>query len=87
MTPLDMARRLAADPNPKSQTLATAMIARSLSDHDPSDPFRQGWPLDAATVTRAAEYLGLDASPTLVADALALAPTVSNAILNHRTPR
>ena len=84
MTPEDLARNLARSTDLRSRALGVAMIVRGLTDHDPSDPFRQGWPLSDATAARAAEYLGLNPDRDLVAEALRLAPTVSDALLNRR---
>lgn len=81
MTPLDLARNMAATDDPKAHALAVAIVTRGLTDDSPE---RAGWPLTAATVQRAADYLDLPRSAALVADALALAPTLSPAILNHR---
>jgi hypothetical protein len=81
MTPLDLARRLAQSDSPKDHALAVAIVARGLSDDDPST-FRQGWPL-AVAVPAAIRYLGLLSDAGLEADALALAPTLSDAILNR----
>lgn len=82
MTPLRLAESFARDP--ETAALGVAMIARSLSDHDPSDPLRQPWPLNAATVEAAAQYLGVTPTADLIAEALTLAPTVSDAMLNRR---
>lgn len=83
MTPLDLAANLAKSDDPKSRALAVAIVLRGLTDDDPAT-LRQGWPLTDATAIRAASYVGLDpAGSTLIADALALAPTLSDAILNR----
>lgn len=87
MTPLDLARTLAKSSNPQDRTEAVAMIARGLSDPSPSDPLRQPWPLDGGTVAAAARYLGVPITPVLLADALALAPTLSDALLNRGAAR
>ena len=80
MTPLDLAANLAADPDPKSQALAVAIVARGLSDDDPTS-LRQGWPM-AVAIPAAAKYLGLDPDPDLFAAAAKAAPSVSDAMLN-----
>lgn len=82
MTPLDFARNLAASDDPEARALAVGIVTRGVTDDDPAT-HRQGWPLNAATVERAAAYLGLDATPELVADALAVAPTISGRMLNR----
>lgn len=82
MTPLDFAQRLAQG-DPEDQALGVAIVTRGLTD---DDGLRQGWPLDHATVSRAASLLGLDPTPGLIHRALEIAPTVSDAMLN-RTPR
>jgi hypothetical protein len=79
MTPIDFARNLARDPD--TTPLAVAIIVRGLTDDDPT---RQGWPLNEATVERAARYLDLTPTAELTAAALALAPTVSDVMLNRR---
>ena len=87
MNPTTFARVLADSGDPEQQALGVAIITRGLTDDDPSDPTRQGWPLDRHTVAAAARYLILDATPTLVTRALALAPTVSDAMLNKGATR
>lgn len=82
MTPLDLARSMSTSDQPRARATAVALVARGLSDPDPSDPFRQPWPLPAA-VLAAAEYLDLDPTPELRADAERIAPTLSAAILNR----
>jgi len=85
MTPEIFARSLVQDGiRLEDKALGVAMIIRSLTDEDPADPFRQGWPVNEATAERAALFLGLeDPSPALLAKALELAPTVSDAMLNR----
>jgi hypothetical protein len=85
LTPLGLAESLARSDDHKSRTLAVAIVARGLSDDDPAT-FRQGWPL-ADSITAAIRYLKLDASDRLIADAAALAPTLSDAILNRSAER
>ena len=85
MTTVDFARNLARSDDPHARSLGVAIIARGLSDDDPADPYRQGWPLDRHTIEAAARYLDLTPTDALCADALALAPTLSDAILNRRT--
>jgi hypothetical protein len=88
MTPETFARSLAQSESPESRALGVAMIIRSLTDHDPADPFRQGWPVNTATAERAAQHVGIaDPSPEMLARALELAPTVSDAMLNRSTAR
>jgi len=82
MTPLDFARNLAKSDDPEDRAYGVAIVARGLSDDDP-DTLRQGWPL-AESIASAITYLGLTPTPTLVARATALAPTVSDAVLNKR---
>lgn len=82
MTPIAFAEGLATSDNPRSQALGVAIIARGLSDDDPAT-LRQGWPLQVA-VPAAIEYLGLPSTESLIAEATALAPTVSDAMLNKR---
>lgn len=81
MTPLEFAKTLAWSDNADDRVLAVAMVARGLTDDDPATG-RQGWPLTAGTVGRAAEHLGLPVEGWLVTKALALAPTLSDALLN-----
>lgn len=84
MTPLELARNLARDKDPKARTLAVAMVLRALTDDDPHDPTRQGWPLSRPAAQAACEYLGLDPNDEdLIAAALAEAPRLSDAILNR----
>lgn len=83
MTPEGFARNLARSDRHADRVLGVAIITRGTTDPDPADPTRQPWPLTAATVERAAQYLDLDPSPELVRDALALAPDVSGAMLNR----
>lgn len=78
MTPLDMARNLAASDRAEDRALGVAIVARGLSDDDGT---RAGWPL-AAAIPAAAQYLGLPMDPSLMAEAGRLAPTVSDAMLN-----
>jgi hypothetical protein len=81
MTPLDFARNLAASDDPKDQALGIAIVARGLSDDDPAT-LRQGWPL-SVSVEQAARFLGLPSTKAVVAMALMLAPTISDAMLNR----
>ena len=81
MTPLDLARNLAQSDSAKDRALGVGIVARGLSDNDPSE-LRQGWPLPVA-VSAAATYLGLDLTPELLAEAKAIAPTISDAMLNR----
>ena len=83
MTPIDFARRLSDSPDIESRALGVAIIARGLSDDDPRS-LRQGWPLNES-VRAAMRYLALSGDD-LAARALAIAPTVSDAMLN-RSPR
>lgn len=80
MTPLDLARNLAADIKLDSRALAVAIVARALSDDDPAT-LRQGWPIEAA-LPAAATYLGLSPTVELIERAREIAPTVSDAMLN-----
>lgn len=80
MTPLDAARLYAR--NPDTAARGVAMLARGLSDDDPANPTRAGWPL-AAAVDAAIEYLDLSPTPALRAEALALAPTIPGYMLNR----
>lgn len=83
MTPLDLAQNLARSDNPQHVAQGVAIVLRGLTDDDP-DTFRQGWPLDANTARAAARYVGIaDPDPALIDAALALAPTLSDAILNR----
>jgi hypothetical protein len=82
MTPLDFARNLARSDDPRDRALGVAIVTRGVTDDDPATG-RQPWPLNEHTVAGAAQYLGLDPDPALLADALALAPTVSDAMLNR----
>lgn len=81
MTPIDFARGLAQSDKFDSQVLGVAIVARGLSDDDPVT-LRQGWPLDVLTVEKAAEFIGLVPTPELVSEALRMAPTLSDAVLN-----
>lgn len=81
MSPLEFAQNLAKSDRREDRELAIAMVARGLSDDDPGT-FRQGWPLTSA-IPAAARYLGLDPMDSVLMNgALALAPTVSDAMLN-----
>lgn len=82
MTPLDFATNLALRDDPEARALAVGIVARGLSDEDPQDPFRQGWPLDIS-IAAATEYLGLESTPELIAAAAAIAPTISDEMLNR----
>ena len=84
MTPIDLARNLAASAELKDQALGVAIVTRGLTD-DTED--RQGWPLDWLTVERAAEHIGLTPTPELVQLALGMAPNVSDAMLNKGAAR
>lgn len=84
MTPKEFAENLARSDKHEDRVLGVAIITRGVTDDDPSDPLRQGWPLDDRTVEAAARALGLDPTPELIADALKLAPDVSDAMLNKR---
>lgn len=86
MTPLDLAANMAASDDPAIRAQGVAIVVRGLTDDDPRDATRQGWPLCDETVSRAARWLGLDPTPDLIAAATAIAPTLSDAILN-RGPR
>lgn len=87
MSPMDFARSLVnRGTDPEDWALATAIITRGLTDDDPAT-LRAGWPLDADTVASAAVFLSLIPTPDLVARALALAPTVSDAMLNKAAAR
>lgn len=82
MTPLDFAAILARDP--ETRALAVAIVARGLSDDDPTT-LRQGWPLSTA-IQAAIRYFGLEGmsdARTIEAEALRIAPTVSDAMLNR----
>lgn len=81
-SPLELARSLAEASDHKSHVLAVAMVARGLSDDEPTT-FRQGWPL-ADSIVAAIGYLDLEKTDRLIADAAALAPTLSDAVLNRR---
>jgi len=82
MTPIEYAQALSDSGEYKLRVLGVAMIIRGLTDDSDGDPWRLAWPLDEATARRAARYLNLDPTPELVNDALKLAPTLSDAILN-----
>jgi len=79
MTPLDLARSLAREDNPKSHALAVAIVYRGVTDEDDN---RMPWPTGELTAEYAAKYLDLDPTPDLIAHALTLAPTISEAMLN-----
>ena len=81
MTPIDFAHNLSKSDSFDDQVMGVAMIARGLSDDDPAT-LRAGWLLDFLTVERAAEYLGLVPTPELVSEALRMAPTLPDAVLN-----
>jgi hypothetical protein len=81
MTPLDFARNLAASDDAADQALGVAIVTRGVTDDDPMTG-RHPWPLNAQTVAGAAQYLDLAPTRELIAAALALAPTVSDAMLN-----
>lgn len=82
MTPLDFARKLAASDKLEDRALGVGIVARGLSDEDPSDPTRAGWPL-AAAINAAIGYLELPSTPDLIKRATELAPTISDAMLNR----
>jgi hypothetical protein len=84
MTPIDFARNL-ANGTEDDRALAVAMVARGLSDDDPSDPTRAPWPIDTA-LPAAARHLGIDPTPALILAARDMMPRVSDAMLN-RHPR
>lgn len=86
MTPLDFAQSLSRSDVLADRALGAAIVLRGLTDDDPHDATRQGWPLNADTAERAIRWLGLDPTPELIAATLATAPTVSDAMLN-RGPR
>ena len=83
MTPIDLARNLAQSADPTTQARGIAIVIRSLTDDTDE---RQGWPMDLATAAAAAKHLGLDPRTArlhgLLDEALELAPTLSDAILN-----
>lgn len=85
MTPVDFAHIMARSDDRDDRALAVAIITRSLTDDDPAT-LRQGWPLNRDTVEAAARYVRAPITDALVADVLALAPTLSDAILN-KVPR
>ena len=85
MTPLDLARNLARDPDPETQALAVAMVYRGLTDDDPTG--RMGWPEGDATVSRAATFLDVKPTADLFAAVRRIAPTVSDAMLNRGADR
>lgn len=82
MTPLQLAENLAAG-DAEAQALAVAIVARGLSDDSPGDPFRQPWPV-LASLNAATQYLGLAPDTWRHSRALALMPTISDAMLNRR---
>lgn len=87
MTPTDFARGLVnRSVDREDHVLAVAIITRGLTDDDPAT-LRQGWPLDRDTVASAATFLSLTPADDLVTEALALAPTLSDAILNKGAAR
>lgn len=84
-TPLDLASRLAGSGTTRDQALGVAIVIRGLTD-DSDD--RAGWPMDEHTARAAAAYLGFaGVSDALIARALALAPTISDAMLNKGAAR
>lgn len=84
MSPLDFARNLAQSDSTDDVVLGVAMMTRGLTDDDPAN-FRQGWPLNKATVERAATFLGVgDISDGLIEAVIEKAPTISDAMLNKR---
>jgi len=83
MTPIEYAQTLAESMERKDRILGIAIIARGLSD---DDGLRQGWPLEES-VRAAIDFLGLGYADTLLMDALTLAPTLSDAILNKGAAR
>lgn len=84
MTPMQLARNLAESEKPEDRALGVAMALRGLTDPDPSDPLKQPWPVNEFTAAAAARYVGItDPSPDLLAHAITLAPTVSDAMLNR----
>jgi hypothetical protein len=80
MSPLDLAQSLAKSAARNDRVLGVAIVIRGLTDDEPST-FRQGWPLSVTTAHAAATYLGIK-DDSLLLDALDLAPTLSDAILN-----
>lgn len=89
MSPEQFARNLAKSENYDSVVLGVAIITRGLTDDDPAR-FKQGWPLNAETVRRAAQYI--DVPTTLVdehfvGEVIEKAPTLSDAILNKGAAR
>ena len=87
-SPISAAQSLAKSPAPKDQALAIAIVTRSLTDDTEE---RAGWPLDLTTAFAAAKYLDLDPRAARLSGrldrALALAPTLSDAILNKASAR
>ncbi len=85
MTPIDLARNFARSDDPKARAYGVAMIYRSLTEPDESDPLKLPWPETNETIERAAKYLGVadeDITPDLRNDVRDIAPTLSDAILN-----
>lgn len=80
MSPIDLAERLAQSDDARDRATAVAIIVRALCDDDDK---RQGWPMTEAVVIRAAKHIGVEPTPELVAQATAIAPTLSDAILNR----
>jgi hypothetical protein len=60
-----------------------AMLYRDLTTASPSDPLRMPWPETNETIERAAQYLGVEATPELRNEVRALAPDISDAMLNR----
>lgn len=83
MTPEQLAQNMARSGHANAQALAVAMIARSLSDHDPADPYRQGWPVSAA-LPAACTHLGLTPTTQLIDAARALMPVVGDGLMNRK---
>ena len=81
MTPLEFAGNLARSDKYEDRVLGVAILTRGLTDDDPAT-HRQGWPLNESTVRRASERLGILPNPKFVADVIAQAPKVSDAMLN-----
>jgi hypothetical protein len=69
--------------DPKAVALGVGMIVRGLTDDDPAT-LRQGWPMTEAVVEAAARYLDVKPTPELISAVLAVAPTISDAMLNRR---
>lgn len=82
MTPLEFAGNLARSDKYEDRVLGVAIVTRGLTDAGPMGNLREGWPLDGPTVEAASKYLGILPNPKFVADVLAQAPKVSDAMLN-----